>query len=286
MGSELIFVSYSSKDRPFALSFSQELERLGARIWIDQLGIKLGQNWDNAIEEALETADTFLLLISPTAADSQNVQDEVSIAKEKNKKLIPILIKPCDLPMRWKRLQYADLTTNVDKAIHDIVNELGLKVEAAESLKNVLSLLSASEIQSNETPKAIEINMVSEDSKEIELENLLASTEEIDRAITMHKKGIKKNKQLMAMVVIGSLVLLGILSFFDLDVPRWMIIIGCLSINLLAIRPFGSIKKRERNIDLMDLLKLKRDRLVRVLNKLTNKEIENFNQEFLDYITI
>jgi hypothetical protein len=64
-----------------------------------------------------------------------------------------------------------------------------------------------------------------------------------------------------------------------------MIILGSLSINLLAIKPFGSIKNRERNIDLMGLLKLKRKRLVRILNKLNDKEIEKFNQEFLNYIT-
>jgi hypothetical protein len=114
---------------------------------------------------------------------------------------------------------------------------------------------------------------------------MLASSKEIDRAITMHKRGIKKNKQLVAMVAFGSLVLLGILLFIDLDAPQWMIILGSLSINLMAIRPFGSIKSRERNIDLMDLLKLKRKRLVRILNKLTDKEIEKFNQEFLNYIT-
>jgi hypothetical protein len=149
MGSELIFVSYSSNDRPFALGFTKALESLGAKIWIDQLGIKLGENWDNAIEEALETADTIILLISPTAADSQNVQDEVSIAKEKNKKLVPVLIMPCDLPMRWKRLQYADLTNDAEKAIRDIVQELGLESETTASLKNVLSLIGKSEMSTN-----------------------------------------------------------------------------------------------------------------------------------------
>jgi len=286
MGSELIFVSYSSNDRPFALGFTKALESLGAKIWIDQLGIKLGQNWDNAIEDALETADTIILLISPTAADSQNVQDEVSIAKEKNKKLVPVLIMPCDLPMRWKRLQYADLTTDAEKAIRDIVQELGLESETAASLKNVLSLIGKSEMPPIEDELSLNLNVVSEENKEAELENMLASSEEIDRAITMHKKGIKKNKQLVAMVLFGSLVLLGILLFIDLDAPQWMIILGSLSINLMAVRPFGSIKTRERNIDLMDLLKLKRERLVRILNKLTDKEIENFNQEFLNYITI
>ncbi len=286
MDSELIFVSYSSKDRPFALEFSQELELLGANIWIDQNSIQLGQNWDNAIEDALETADTFLLLISPTAVDSQNVQDEVSIAKENNKKLIPVLIMPCELPMRWKRLQFADLTKNADKAIKDIVDELGLQLEATSNLKNVLSLIGLSEMSPDQIVKNSDKQKMSEQKLEDELEHLLISNEEIDSAIVMHKKGIKKSKQLMVMVVLGSLILLSVLLFIDIAFPLWMIIIGCLSINLLAIRPVASIRKRDGNIDLMDLLKLKRDRLVRIINKLNEKEIENFNQEFFDYIKI
>ena len=49
MSAETIFVSYSSKDRPFALGLVKELQELGANVWIDQLGIGLGENWDNAI---------------------------------------------------------------------------------------------------------------------------------------------------------------------------------------------------------------------------------------------
>lgn len=93
MDSDTIFLSYSSNDRPFAMGFAKELQNLGVNVWIDQLGIKLGENWDNAIEEALDRSKTFLLLISPTSIASQNVQDEVSIAINSEKKLVPILIK-------------------------------------------------------------------------------------------------------------------------------------------------------------------------------------------------
>lgn len=58
MSKENIFVSYSSKDKPFALGLVKELQNLGANVWIDQLGIKLGENWDSAIEEALEKSET------------------------------------------------------------------------------------------------------------------------------------------------------------------------------------------------------------------------------------
>lgn len=39
-------------------------------------------------------------------------------------------------------------------------------------------------------------------------------------------------------------------------------------------------------MELMELLKLKRERLTRVINKLSDKEIEDFNTEFYNYITL
>ncbi|MEH6535472.1 MAG: toll/interleukin-1 receptor domain-containing protein [Psychroserpens sp.] len=285
MNIESIFVSYSSKDRPFALGLTKELQSLGANVWIDQLGIKLGQNWDNAIDDALESADTVILIISPTAVSSQNVQDEVSIAINENKKFVPIMIKECDLPMRWQRRQYADLINNPDKAIGDILEFLGIEKKDGTNLKNVISLIGVSEAQPTT------VKSVTEDSKgktvkeDIDIDALLVSEAEIDRAIVMHQKGIKKNWQLIAFVGIISLLLMASLLFLkDLALPKWTILIGCISINLLSIRPYGSVRKRIRNIDLMSLLKLKRDRLTRVLNKLTETEIDAFSNEFLNYI--
>ncbi|MEM7187681.1 MAG: hypothetical protein AAF466_13590, partial [Bacteroidota bacterium] len=88
------------------------------------------------------------------------------------------------------------------------------------------------------------------------------------------------------MVAVMSMLLTALLLFLNANLQHWLIIAGCLSINLLSIRPFGGIKKRERKIDLMELLKLKRNRLIRVVNKLADDEIEHFNKEFTRYISI
>lgn len=284
MDSESIFVSYSSEDKPFALEFVKELQNFGVNVWIDQLGIKLGENWDNAIEEALESSNTFLLFISPSAVESQNVQDEVHIAIDRKKKFIPILIKQCDLPMRWQRLQYADFTKDPNKGLKSVMEFLGLEETATKKLREVLSLIGVSEESQKETAFKTETNA----SRTVEerATYLLISETEIDCATVMHQKGIKKNRQLIIYVAVLSILLASLLLFLSLEMQLWMIITGCLSINLLSIRPFGGIKKRERKIDLMGLLKLKRDRLIRVVNKLADDEIDHFNREFTNYITI
>ena len=287
MSAETIFVSYSSKDRPFALGLVKELQELGANVWIDQLGIGLGEDWDDAIEEALEKSETFMIILSPTSVESRNVKDEVNIAINSKKKLVPILIKQCELPMRLQRRQYADLTNNPDKAIHDILNFLGLQQKASENLKKIMSLIGITEAPKKFFQKIKEENSEKEIEKEIDAEDLLVSEIEIDSAIAMHKKGIKKSWQMIIIVAIASISLFGILGFTKLiTVPFEIAAAGSLALNLLSIKPFGTIKKRERYIDLMDLLKLKRERLTRVMNKLTDEEIEKFNTEFYNYIKI
>jgi len=283
MDAESIFVSYSSEDTPFALEFVKELQSLGVNVWMDQLGIKLGENWDNAIEEALENSNTFLLFISPTAVESQNVQDEVHIAIKEKKTLLPILIKQCDLPMRWQRMQYADFTKNPSKGLKSVMEFLGLEANATKKLKEVLSLIGVSEIPQEKKVTETESTSVRGATQEADL---LISETEIDCATVMHQRGIKKNKHLMVSVAILSIVIASLLWFPQLGIHKGFIISGCLSINLLSIRPFGGIKKRERKIDLMGLLKLKRDRLIRVVNTLANDDIARFNKEFDNYITI
>ena len=286
MATELIFVSYSSKDRPFAINLAKELNSLGANVWIDQLGIKLGENWDNAIENALDSSNTLMLLLSPTSVQSQNVQDEVSIAIQENKKLVPILIKECDLPMRWQRRQYADLINNPEKAIGDIVEFLGLESDASKKLKNLLSLIDVDSAplanNPNPTPQP-EVNNSNEDV----LEDQLVSEEEIDRAALMHKRAIKRNWHMIMIVGVISLILLAVGLLTDgLPFPDWIAVLAGLGLNLLSIGPYGNIKKRAKNIALFDLLKMNRSRLTRVINKLSEKDVLEFNSKFEEYITV
>ena len=274
-------------DRPFAEGLVGELRDLGVDAWIDQTGIKLGENWDNAIEEALEKSDTFMLLISPSAVKSPNVQDEASIAFSTDKSIVPILIKNCDLPMRWKRRQYVDLTQNPEKGLKDIIAFLELKEKIAfDKLKHVLPLISDSETSDKPMVLKSNGNSFQEEKSASKLEDHLPSEAEINHVADLSRKGIKKNKQLIIFVAILSILLLGGLLLMHIQISIPKIVIGCLSINLLSIVPFGKIKKGERIISLLDLLKLKRERLIRVINKLNNSEIEEFNSEFESYISM
>jgi len=129
-------------------------------------------------------------------------------------------------------------------------------------------------------------NFVQEEKAASALQDLLPSEAEIDHVADIAQNGIKKNKQLIIYVAIISIVLLTGLFVMNVDIAMPKIVIGCLAINLLSIVPFGNIKKRERIVSLLGLLKLKRERLIRVINKLRTSDIEEFNSEFESYISM
>lgn len=282
MNSGSIFVSYSRKDLNFAMRLTTELKKLGANIWIDQSGIGLGDNWDTSIEDALDAANILLLLVSKTSSASQNVQDEVSWAKNTDKKIIPLLIEDCEMPMRWQRMQYADFNSSPEKAIKSIIEVLNLEFQVVSNLQNLIQNLARSKQDKNKNTDT----QNKYDNGDDKIADLLVSEKEIDRATIMHIKAVKKNWILIGIVFGFSIISFVVLiTVFDKNQTLWVSIIGCLLINLLSVKPYGGIIRRTKNMELMDLLKLKRNRLTRIINRLADNEIEKFNIEFNNYIS-
>ncbi|WP_228852028.1 toll/interleukin-1 receptor domain-containing protein [Aegicerativicinus sediminis] len=285
----IVFVSYSHEDKDIALGLTKELQALGANIWIDQIGIKLGQHWDNTIEEALEEAGTLMVLISNNSVTSPNVQDEVSIAINDKKRIVPILIEQCELPMRWRRLQYADFISDPEKSLNDVLEALEIQRPQgyiADKIKSILKSLKHGNADLV-IPKPTDSSETTFNNKDIEKnkEALLISEPEMDRATLMYRKVISKNKILIISTAVASLFLMTILLFITKTEPTWLVILGSLILNLLSIKPIGNINKSFKRIELIDLLKLKRQRLIRIIADLDDEEMENFNQEFTNYIS-
>ena len=106
-----IFVSYSHKNTKFATKLTKDLEREGYDIWLDSTDIKSGFRWDDEIVKGLNASQVFMILLSETSAASQNVKDEIGYALDRNLHIIPILIEPCEVPFRLRRVQYVNFTT-------------------------------------------------------------------------------------------------------------------------------------------------------------------------------
>jgi hypothetical protein len=47
------FVSYSRQDSDLALRITKDHQKAGANVWLDQLAIRAGQQWDREVQAAL-----------------------------------------------------------------------------------------------------------------------------------------------------------------------------------------------------------------------------------------
>ena len=106
------FISYSREDSEFALKLSEDLKAAGAAVWLDQLDIAPGQRWARAVEDALHACPRMLVILSPASVNSTNVEDEVSLAIEEHKTVIPVLYRECRIPFRLRPFQYVDFRTD------------------------------------------------------------------------------------------------------------------------------------------------------------------------------
>lgn len=98
-----IFISYAHRDEEAMRELDKylgPLERKGEiEIWTDRK-ILPGQNWKEAIMQALESADLTLLLVSANFLDSNFINDEeIPIAfkrrEEAGKHVVPIILNHC-----------------------------------------------------------------------------------------------------------------------------------------------------------------------------------------------
>jgi TIR domain. len=105
------FVSYSRKDKDFALEFAREMKSTGYLVWLDQLDIPTGARWDDEVEKALRECEIFLIILTTASVSSDNVKDEIGYAIDHGKRIMPVLLENCEIPLRLRRFQYVDFTT-------------------------------------------------------------------------------------------------------------------------------------------------------------------------------
>jgi len=104
------FISYGRVDHEFAVKLAIALRESNFAIWLDQLDIPTGARWDTEVEKALNECEIFLVILTPESIASENVKDEIGFAIDHGMRILPILLKNCEIPLRLRRLQYVDFT--------------------------------------------------------------------------------------------------------------------------------------------------------------------------------
>lgn len=93
-----VFLSYASADRQRALAVADALEAAGVRVWIDRRGIAGGTLWIEEIARAVREAPALLVLCSAASVNSRNVRQELQLAWDQEKPILPLLLEPVEFP--------------------------------------------------------------------------------------------------------------------------------------------------------------------------------------------
>jgi WD40 repeat protein len=91
-----IFISYSRKDIAYARLLHESLKENEFETWIDWQDIPPSTDWLREVYTAIETANTFIFILSGSSTISDICKLEIEHAKKNNKRLIPILIDDVD----------------------------------------------------------------------------------------------------------------------------------------------------------------------------------------------
>lgn len=134
-----IFLSHNRKDKSFARQLGASLRRYGAKVWIDEAEIKVGESLIKKIEQAIKEMDYLGVILSPDSVESEWVKREVEIALTdeiggKHVKVLPILARRCEIPGFLSGKLYADFRRkrDWDNALISVVRALGLDENSSD----------------------------------------------------------------------------------------------------------------------------------------------------------
>jgi len=100
-----VFISYSRTDTALVDKSEADLVARNFRPWVDRRRLEGGQNWRDEIEKAISDCDVLVVLLTPDAVGSAYVRMEYRYALYKHKLVIPLLFRPCDIPIDLIDLQ-------------------------------------------------------------------------------------------------------------------------------------------------------------------------------------
>ncbi len=108
------FISHTGVDRRWAEWLGWQLEDAGYQVILDVWDFKAGTSFVGAMEEAAARADRTLVVASPAYFDAEYTTPEWEAAFAQDGrglagKLLPVIVRACELPQLLQRLSYIDL---------------------------------------------------------------------------------------------------------------------------------------------------------------------------------
>ena len=126
---ESVFICYSRIDKAFADRLVADLKTQDVQTWrdVDNIAGSRQSNlrgWRSAIENALDNCGAMLILLSPGAVDSPEVEAEWNHFASKKRPIFPIIAKTCKIPFYLKIYQIWDLSKDYTKHLAQLTRAL------------------------------------------------------------------------------------------------------------------------------------------------------------------
>ena len=89
-----VFISHSNKDDALASQIASYLEKAGLEVWYDNHEVVPGENWADKIGRGLSESDAMVVLVTPTALESNILSRDVDYALTQKRfkgRLVPVL---------------------------------------------------------------------------------------------------------------------------------------------------------------------------------------------------
>ncbi|EUD06977.1 toll/interleukin-1 receptor domain-containing protein [Providencia alcalifaciens] len=121
-----IFISHSSKDKPFARMLCLELENNGHKPWLDELDIHIGESIPEKVSQGLQDADFVIVILSKNSVSSKWVEREWQTKYwseiEKGKiQVLPVLLEDCNIPELLKTKKYANFSEDYNYGLSSLL---------------------------------------------------------------------------------------------------------------------------------------------------------------------
>ena len=124
-----IFISYSSKDQDMAETICRALEARGHQCWISCRDVHPGQNFQEAIVQALRSAQVMLLVFTANANNSDEIKKELVLAGRHRVTVVPIRVEdvaPNDaFAYELATRQWIDLFSDWEQEIERLAVRIG-----------------------------------------------------------------------------------------------------------------------------------------------------------------
>ncbi|MEO7411021.1 MAG: TIR domain-containing protein [Sphingomicrobium sp.] len=130
-----VFVSYATADRTQALAVCKAIETRGTACWISTRDVAPGENYQEAIVQAIRNAPAMVLVFSNAANSSDEIKKELSLASRYK---VPVMalriedVEPSDaFAYELSTRQWIDAFEGFDKSIDSLVGRIG-QISGAE----------------------------------------------------------------------------------------------------------------------------------------------------------